>query len=145
MDEEEKLLLGYKEALAQLRLYPTLVWTRNNFFILTQSGLLAFMLNAERRPGDSTRLVVCVAGLLLAVAWLWVNWAGRQLHRQWRAIVLEFEEELFARGEGELRGPYQRAAKLGSKHPLLSITLMLMLLSSGFIILWVVLLVRLFL
>lgn len=33
MDEQQKLQLGYTEALAQLRQHPTLIWTRNNFFI----------------------------------------------------------------------------------------------------------------
>ena len=145
MNEEQKLLLGYKEALAQLRQHPSLIWTRNNFFLLTQSGLLAFTLNIEHRPDVNTRILACIAGLLIALVWLWVNWAGRKLQRLWRGIVKDFEEEIFAKGEGEVKGPFQRAREVEGKQLATSITMALMLLSAGFIILWIVTLSRLFL
>lgn len=145
MDEEKKLLLGYQEALAQLRQHPPLIWTRNNFFLLTQSGLLAFTLNMEHRPDENTQLMACVAGLLIALVWLWVNWAGRKLQRLWRGIVQDLEAQLFAGGTGVVSGPFQRAKQVEGASTSTSITLVLMLLSLGFIIIWIVLLVRLFL
>ena len=144
MDEEKKLLLGYQEALAQLRQHPALIWTRNSFFLLTQSGLLAFTLNIEDQPDENTRLLACVAGLFIALVWLWVNWAGRKLQRLWRGIVQDFEKEIFAKGEGQIKGPFERAREVEGTSLATSITLVLMLLSAGFIILWIVLLFRLF-
>lgn len=154
MDYEQKLCLGYKEALAQLRQHPNMIWMRNNFFLLIQSGLLAFTLNLESRPDRNTRLMACIAGLFLASAWLWVNWAGRKLQRQWRDIVEKFEEKLFDGEEGgqKVIGPFGQAAGKGQderhkgegKHPSVSITLILMILSGGFIVLWIALLLRVY-
>lgn len=110
---------------------------------MTQSGLLAFTLNIENRSEVSTLILACTAGLLLAVVWLWVNWAGRKLQRLWRGIVQDFEQELFAKGAGDVQGPFQRAKELEGGRRAVSITLSLMLLAAGFIILWVVLLCRL--
>ena len=143
MDEQQKLQLGYTEALAQLRLHPTLIWTRNNFFLLIQSGLLAFTLNIENRSEVSTLILACTAGLLLAVVWLWVNWAGRKLQRLWRGIVQDFEKELFAKGAGDIKGPFERAKELEGNRRAVSITWALMILAIGFIIIWIVLLCRL--
>jgi hypothetical protein len=147
MDYEQKLCLGYKEALTQLRQHPSMIWTRNNFFLLIQSGLLAFTLNIESRPDTTTRLMACIAGLFLAFTWLWVNWAGRSLQRQWRSIVLKFEEELFDKegGEQKVTGPFHRSIEMGEGiHRSVSITLILMILSAGFIVLWIVLLFRVY-
>lgn len=145
MNNEQKLCLGYKEALTQLRQHPSIIWTRNNFFLLIQSGLLAFTLNLESRPDTNTRLIACIAGLFLALVWLWVNWAGRTLQRQWREIVLEFEEQLFVEEEGKesVIGPFHLSIEKGEgKHSSVSITLILEILSIGFIGLWIALLYR---
>ena len=146
MNYEEKLRLGYAEALAQLRQHPNIIWTRNNFFLLIQSGLLAFALNLENGSDARTRLTACIAGLFVALAWLWVNWAGRRLQRQWRAIVQEFEEQLFDKEEGEQKvsGPFRRASLTEARRHSASITLVLILLSAGFIALWITLLLRVY-
>lgn len=145
MDTDQKLCLGYKEALAQLRQHPNIIWTRNNFFLLIQSGLLAFTLNIENRSSTDTRFVACVSGLFLAVIWLWVNLAGQRLQRQWRAIVRKFEERIFDKVEGEegVIGPFHHTQE--GKQFFLSITSALITLSIGFIILWILLLLRMYL
>lgn len=142
MDDEQKLCLGYKEALTQLRQHPTIIWTRNNFFLLIQSGLLAFTLNLESRPDTKTRNLACLAGLFLAVIWLWVNVAGQRLQRQWREIVKEFEKELFDKvaGVGKVIGPFHRSDE--GNRPFHSITWALITLSLVFIGLWIWLLFR---
>src|SRR5215213_2333267 len=134
MNHEQKLCLGYKEALTQLRQHPNVIWTRNNFFLLIQSGLLAFTLNLESRPDTDTKLLACIAGLFLAFAWLWMNWVGRSLQRQWRNIVLKFEEGLFDKeeGEGKVIGPFHRAIETEGRYISGSITLILMILSVVF-------------
>lgn len=147
MTYEEKLRLGYAEALTQLRQHPNIIWTRNNFFLLIQSGLLAFTLNLENRPVDTeTRLTACIAGLFLALAWLWVNWAGRRLQRQWRRVAQEFEGQLFDKEDGEQKvvGPFTRASVTEARQYSVSITLILIMLSAGFIVLWIVLLLRVY-
>jgi hypothetical protein len=147
MDYEQKLCLGYKESLTQLRQHPNIIWTRNSFFLIIQSGLLAFTLNIENQPDTNTRLMACVAGLFIAFAWLCVNWVGRSLQRQWRGIVLKFEEELFDKeeGEGKVIGPFHCAIETEGKYISNSITLILMILSAVFIVLWVVILLRVYL
>ena len=142
MNYEDKLILGYKEALTQLRQHPTIIWTRNNFFLLIQSGLLAFELKMENNSDVKTSVMTCIAGLFIAIVWLWVNLAGQKLQRQWRAIVKEFEEKLFDKEDGEnsVAGPFHRTREGVSKF--LSITLALITLSSGFIVLWIVLVLK---
>lgn len=144
MDYEQKLCLGYKEALTQLRQHPTIIWTRNNFFLLIQSGLLAFTLDMESQPDTNTRLVACFVGLFLAVIWLWVNVAGQSLQRQWRSIVKEFEDKIFDKddGKGKVIGPFHHTNE--GKQLFVSITSALITLSIGFIVLWIVLLLRVY-
>lgn len=144
MDYEQKLCLGYKEALTQLRQHPTIIWTRNNFFLLIQSGLLAFTLDMESQPDTNTRLVACLAGLFLAVIWLWVNVAGQSLQRQWRSIVKEFEDKIFDKddGKGKVIGPFHHTNE--GKQLFISITSALITLSIGFIVLWIILLLRVY-
>lgn len=141
MDADAKLKLGYEEALKQLRQHPGLIWTRNNFFLLIQSGLLVFTLNMHIQSRVRAALIATFAGLLSAVAWLWVNVAGRALQREWRGIVKEFERELFAVRDKEqaVAGPFHRVKGEGLKDSL-SITKVLILLSMVFIVLWLVLL-----
>lgn len=144
MEREERLRLGYQEALNQLRQHPPAIWTRNNFFLLIQSGLLAYTLNLSAEPDRTNRLIACAAGLFLAVVWLWVNWAGRRLQRSWRAVVIEFENEIFRQdvaGQG-VAGPFARARVREGESVFVSVTLVLMILSAGFIFLWVWLLLR---
>jgi hypothetical protein len=141
MDADEKLKLGYEEALKQLRQHPALIWTRNNFFLLIQSGLLAFTLNMHIQSKVRAALIATIAGLLSAVAWLWVNVAGRLLQREWRDIVKEFEGQLFTGTDTAqaIKGPFHRVKSEGLKESL-SITRVLILLSIVFIVLWIVLL-----
>ena len=92
--------------------------------------------------------MACIAGLFLAIAWLWVNWVGRSLQRQWRNVVLKFEEELFNKDEGAQKviGPLHHSIKMGEGvYRSVSITLILMILSAGFIVLWIVLMLRVYL
>lgn len=147
MDTEQKSKLGYEVALAQLREHPRLIWTRNNFFLLTQTGLLGFTLNADKQPVTYTRIMVCVTGLALALIWLWVNWAARKLQRQWRGIVLKFEKNLFGdEAEGhQAQGPFRLSIESGEgKYRRLSITLALMLLPTVFAVVWLLLLIQIY-
>jgi hypothetical protein len=148
MTDEEKLRLGYEEALKQLRLHPGLFWTRSNFFLLIQSGLLAFTLNLATHPGKQNRVMAGIAGLLVAVGWLWVNVIGRKLQREWRDIASKIEVELFTPGikEQEIPGPFQLAWLRGEgQNRKLSLTLPIIWLSIGFIVLWILLLLQTFL
>lgn len=142
MDADAKRKLGYEEALKQLRQHPTLIWTRNNFFLLIQSGLLAFTLNMYVQAKVRAALIATVAGLLSGAAWVWVNVAGRLLQREWRGIVKQFEKELFAGTDKEeaVKGPFHRVKVEGLKESL-SITKALIVLSIVFSLLWLVLLV----
>jgi hypothetical protein len=132
--DKEQLTTADRESLTQLREHPKMIWTRNNFFLLSQTGLLAFTLNITNQADRLTRVTGCAAGLFLTLMWLWVNVAGRIHQRTWRAVVKGFEKELF--GEGQ--GPLTLAGEGGDWRK--SITLILILLSVGFALIWVVLL-----
>lgn len=135
--DDKKLEKAYTESVTQLREHPRIIWTRNNFFLLSQTGLLAFTLNITNQQDKWIRIIACLAGIFFAVIWLLVNLAGRTFHNDWRNIVIDYENKLF--GEGE--GPFARAQVKGHGiHGLKSITKLLVLLSSGFIVIWLVLL-----
>ena len=130
----------YKEALNQLRQHPTLIWTRNNFFLLVQSGLLAVAMRSDSSVGVPTTLLVCGMGAFIATIWYWVIFAGQKLQRQWRNLVIKFEKELY----GEQGGAFVQSAleiQEGSSF-LVSITTALRILSAGFIFLWIVFIVK---
>lgn len=146
MDRPEQLKLAYTEALAQLRQHPTLIWTRNNFFLLIDSGLLAFAVSKDFGDWSNSRLLVPVSGVFISFIWLWVNIAGQRLQRHWRKLVLELEQELFKPDEGRppVYGPFTLAsltAKEGTS-AVVSITTALILLSAGFLACWLYLLVK---
>lgn len=153
MNTDEKLYLAYKEALAQFREHPKLVWTRNSFFLITQTGLLAFIINANNLPIPGGRATTCIAGLFLAFVWLWVNLVGRRLHREWRKIVLQFENRIFDNHTEEdetadkgVVGPFELARRAGEGSRLsYSINSALILLASGFAVVWMVILYLLYL
>lgn len=131
---EAQLEKAYTEALLQMREHPRMIWTRNNFFLLSQTGLLAFTLNITNQSGKVVRVIACAAGIFLAVIWLRVNKAGQRLNRDWREIVIKYEEEFFKEGDG----PITRASKKGHGAPgsWLSITDLLIDLSIGFLVVW---------
>lgn len=140
MTDQEKLRLAYTEALAQLRLHPSLIWTRANFFLLVHSGLVAFAASRSPDAWPGSPLVLPLVGIFLSAIWTWVNVAGQRLQRQWRKIVIEIEEELFPAGESgsKIAGPLTRAAsttKEGSAW-IVSITTALIVLSVSFVFCW---------
>lgn len=145
MDTSEQLRLRYQEALNQLRMHPNLVWTRNSFFLLVHTGLLAVATSVEAVDSGRLSVVLALAGLFLSVIWVWVNWAGQAIQRRWRALVVEFEADLFRarEGEPEIKGPFARAAETTREGTwTVSITTALLVLSFGFLAAWAFLLVR---
>ena len=145
MDPSAQLLLRYQEALNQLRLHPNLIWTRNSFFLLVHTGLLGIATSVSIADSVQLERVLAAAGVFLALIWFWVNWAGQQLQRRWRSLVLEFEKDLFSTQTGAtpIKGPFARAAETtGEGSWSVSITSALIVLSLGFLVLWVFLLFR---
>jgi len=140
MDAEEKQEKRYAEAVEQLRQHPPLIWARNNFFLLVQSGLLAVTMRATQAIGTQTVYLVCIAGLFIAAIWLWVIHAGQRLQRQWRDLVVRFEKDYFGGEDGAFAiagKEIGEGSKLG-----VSITSALKLLASGFIVLWILFLLN---
>lgn len=144
MTQAEQLKLAYCEALTQFRAHAPLVWTRNNFFLLINSGLLAFFVSPGYQTWHGPHVLIPIAGVFLSVMWLWVTIAGRHLQRQWRKLVLEIENELFQPETGEARigGPFARAdQKIGEGRLWhLSLNSILAILSGGFLVNWVLIL-----
>ena len=125
--------LAYKEAITQLRSHPELIWTRNNFFLLVQGGLLAAVTKKDFLTPGLHRELAYAGGLLVAAVWLWVTWAGRELQREWRGVVKKLE----SRALGRVEGPFLLAAREGAAHKV-SITAALLTLAGGFAALWLV-------
>lgn len=140
MTDQEKLRLAYTEALAQLRLHPSLIWTRANFFLLVDSGLVAFAVSRSPDSWPGSPLVLPIVGIFLSSIWIWVNVAGQRLQRQWRKVVIEIEEELFRAGEcgSKIDGPLTRAARSAKEGSslIVSITTALIVLSISFVLCW---------
>jgi len=136
MTKAEQLKLIYCEALTQFRAHAPLVWTRNNFFLLINSGLFAFFGSPAYQSWDGPRVMIPVAGIFLSIMWIAVTVIGRHLQRKWRLLVLKIENELFAPEEGA----FARAdAKIGEGRVwLLSLNSLLIILSSGFLVGWII-------
>lgn len=135
MTPAEQLKLSYCEALTQFRAHAPLVWTRNNFFMLINSGLFAFFGSPAYQTWQGPRLLIPIAGLFLSFIWICVTVIGRRLQRKWRQLVLEIENELFA----PAKGPFARAdEKIGEGHVWhLSLNGLLIVLSAGFLVAWI--------
>ncbi len=138
MKAQERKLLIYQEALNQLRQHPSLIWTRNNFFLLVQSGLLAVVLQSESKFGVPNSILIGLVGTFIAIIWIWVIHAGQMLQRQWRKLVVKFEADLF----GESGGTFVQASRdIGEGRKLaISITTALKVLAFGFLVVWLYLL-----
>jgi len=136
MKSAQQIEHTYTEAIAQLHLHPSLIWTRNNFFLLVNSGLFAFAVNGGADTWSGSPPLIPIAGIFLSSIWIWVNIAGQRLQRHWRALVLDIEEELFQPEEGEapVEGPFTRAAATAREGSswFISITSALIVLAVGF-------------
>ncbi len=130
--------MAYREAVTQLRLHAPMIWQRNNFFLLTQSGLLAFYIKSDVQMPFFQSLVICSLGALVSIIWLLVVIQGRVIQRQWRDVVRNVEKEVFLDEDG----PFARANKIlgEGKRSSISITLCLIVLSTLFIVSWLLLL-----
>lgn len=148
MNSNEQLKLAYTEAIAQLRLHPALIWTRNNFFLLINSGLLAFATSGSSSDWKGPPFLIPLSGMFLSLIWVWTNWAGQQIQRHWRQVVLGIETDLFQpeHGETSVEGPFSRASKTAKEGTswLMSITSALITLSVGFCVCWGYLLTKVF-
>src|SRR6266508_2271545 len=94
--ELEKKLRAFDIVADQYRQDLSLFWTRANFFLFVQSGLLAFLTtNAstaiERSP---LRFVVCGVGLSIAVVWYAVSRSSIYWIGVWRQRIVEIDEDL---------------------------------------------------
>lgn len=140
MDKIEIAQKRYEEALNQLRQHPSMIWTRNNFFLIVQSGLLAVVLKGDLNSDKTTICLVCFMGFYIALIWFWIVLAGQKLQRKWRSLVIRFEREYL----GEEGGAFIQASKdIGEGTSLsVSITTALKLLAFGFVTIWLVLLVK---
>lgn len=135
---EEHQLIVYQEALTQLRMHAPLIWTRNNFFLVVQTGTLCLCL--ENVAFDSIYVIgLCFIGWLTSIIWFVVIKEGRDIQRGWRRLVIEVESVVF---KSENAGPLSIAKKsLGEGHKLsISITTQLLIFISVYIMVWSLLL-----
>jgi hypothetical protein len=139
MTKAEQLTFIYCEALTQFRAHAPLVWTRNNFFLLINSGLFAFFGSPAYQSWDGPRTMIPVAGIFLSAIWVAVTVIGRHLQRKWRRLVLEIEKELFAPDQGA----FARADTMIGEGRVWFISLngLLIILSSGFLVGWIIFLI----
>jgi|GEM_PF-1403075 len=63
MKSAEQLEHAYIEALAQLRFHPSLIWTRNNFFLLVNSRLFVFAVSGQADAWQGPPLLVPISGM----------------------------------------------------------------------------------
>lgn len=105
MPDTDPKLVAYQEAVKQLQLHAPLIWTRSNFFLLIQGGMMALVLKDEFRHGGFESGIVVSGGALLALLWTLVTFAGQRIQREWRRVVVDLEAEYF----GKDQGPFARA------------------------------------
>lgn len=134
--------LGYIEALKQLRIHAPLIWIRNNFFLLTQTGLIAYYFRREYTPIFSS-LILCILGLASSIIWTIVIKEGREIQRKWRKIAIDFENRVFT--DHKNPGPLKYAdQQLGEgKNLKISITTILIILCLIFSSIWIILIAKL--
>ena len=125
----------YKLGLEQFREHPRIYWTRNTFFVIIQSALIAFAAFDLKDPTKTNfvDLVLAFVGLVIALVWLRIAMASRELLRKWRQIVLQLESELF----DQEQGLFQRSTKLGEGMAGgVSITAAMLFLAVFFVFTW---------
>lgn len=120
---------------------PPLIWIRNNFFLLTQTGLIAYYFRREDTPIFSS-LILCILGLASSIIWTIVIKEGREIQRKWRKIAIAFENKVFTNHENP--GPLKYAdQQLGEgKNLKVSITTILIILGLIFSSIWIILITK---
>lgn len=122
----------------------TLYWTRSNFFLFIQVGLLGYFSSnyiSEKPDENEYRLLVSLSGLTLSIIWLLVILSSTKWINVWRKKVLEIDKEI---------NPYQSFNKgenstINKKKPFhekFRPEYLSNLLSTLFITLWVFLIIK---
>ena len=67
-------------------------WTRNNIFLLINSGLLVTATSAIETP--QLKIIVSIFGIYFSLIWVQVNKKGAYYVHRWRPVIEEFENVL---------------------------------------------------
>jgi len=88
----------YKVTAEHFRQDLSLFWTRANFYLIVQAGLLSVTAGSilNRTPGvlvsKPVNLLLCVTGLILSVFWFLVLRGSLFWISQWRAKIIEIDK-----------------------------------------------------
>ena len=71
-------------------------WTRANFFLLIQAGLIGFFTsNPQPDPNDLfLRITMCTIGLIIAIVWFLVTKSSVYWIEKWRERVVEIDSKI---------------------------------------------------
>ncbi len=71
-------------------------WTRANFFLLIQAGLIGFFTSKPQSdPNDLfLRITMCTTGLIIAIVWFLVTKSSVYWIEKWRERVVEIDSKI---------------------------------------------------
>ncbi len=113
---------------AHFRQDVSLFWTRANFYLVVQAGLLSvtagFASRGASTPDKWIAVGLCAIGLILAVFWYLVMRAAMFWMQNWREKVIEIDQVVnrfrsYTRAEAEnTRSPWLRPSLITAQLPI---------------------------
>lgn len=127
----------YKEVGQHFRQDLREFWTRSNFYLVVQAGLLSVFTSIANRPSENNiaiSIVLGILGLSLAVIWFIVARGSLIWIRKWRANMIEIDEVID-------RHHFYKVEHFAAQSPLMSPSNVTQYLPLVFGISWLVVLV----
>ncbi len=115
-------------------------WSRSNFYLIVQAGLLSVFVSRSPQASNYERAVTLglgVLGLIVAIAWFFVTRGSTVWIRRWRAQAIQIDEAI------DRHRAYAQTEQYAAKSPLMSSSTVTQSLPVFFCLAWVLLILYL--
>jgi hypothetical protein len=92
-DDTAKEVAAYEAVTAQYRMDIEIYWTRSNFFLLVNAGLLTLVtaLMDSDQSRNEVLYAVCSVGVVISSLWLLAMWSSYHWLCEWRQRVVDID------------------------------------------------------
>ena len=143
-NNESRPSRGHQPSTAEVEVYRTVTehfrqdirefWTRSNFYLVVEAGLISVFVASADKPTDATvRLLLAGLGAVLSVFWLVVTWGSVHWINRWREQVRQVEKPV------DSRRTFAKAEALHDEKPYMSAQTVTQFVPVLFLGTWIVL------
>ena len=133
-------------SIAEIEVYKTVAehyrqdirefWTRSNFYLVVEAGLISvFVASADEPTATTVRLLLAWLGAVLSLFWLLVMWGSVRWINRWRDQVREVEKRV------DQWSTFTKAEALHKKKPYTSAATVTQFVPVLFLVVWIILIV----